>query len=173
MPINEVIISKVPNDLTRIAFKQFCNQSLAACASLLLDESISFESVKRNQFGQPYVDKEIKKKAYLSLSHSGEYVAAMACLVPCGIDIERIKPRPYAEMWLEIRHSIEPNEPASLAEFYQWWTRKEAAWKVFSCQTPSSMKSLPVVCSKQRIYKGLMLENSIAPIGYALTIAHV
>ncbi|WP_411992589.1 4'-phosphopantetheinyl transferase family protein [Agarivorans sp. DSG3-1] len=173
MFIKEVLIRKIPEAVDKKALAVFYNRCLADCANLCFQGTFCPADIQRNKYGQPYIAVESHQQIHLSLSHSGEYLAAMACSMPCGVDIERVKERPYLEMWQEIRHRIEPKEPSNLADFYQYWTRKEAAWKVFACQAPATMKDLPVVCDRSLAYKGVILKNLEGPIGYALSIAHL
>lgn len=61
---------------------------------------------------------------HFSLSHSGDYVAAAVSDSPCGVDIEKKKPRPERFM-----KKIMENESLEL-EFYELWCLKEAYFKL-------------------------------------------
>lgn len=71
--------------------------------------------------------------ACFNITHSGEYVlCAISDSMGLGIDIEQVRdiePGDFlhcftAAEWLAIRHATDP-----LAEFYRYWTRKEAVMK--------------------------------------------
>ena len=61
---------------------------------------------------------------HFSLSHSGDFVAAAVSDVPCGVDIEKKKPRP--ERFIK---KIMENEILD-TEFYELWCLKEAYFKL-------------------------------------------
>lgn len=64
---------------------------------------------------------------YLSVSHSGEYIALAFSDSECGIDIEKIKPRNYTKISERMGFKSE-----SLDDFYYNWTEYEAAYKLGS-----------------------------------------
>lgn len=167
----KLLVRSFASAVKRPKLRQMGSELLAECAAAYTARSLTVADIQRNEFGQPYSIDSPSQRLFLSLSHSGNYLVAMASCYPCGVDIERHKARPYAELWQEIRHPLEPNSPASLAEFYQWWTRKEAAWKVFACQEPSHMQDLQVVGEPRHFYKELTIIDLSAPQGYALSIA--
>ncbi|UPW19337.1 4'-phosphopantetheinyl transferase superfamily protein [Agarivorans sp. TSD2052] len=169
--LKHTLIKPIPVDIAKFQLREFYDSCLVDCIKDCFAIDVSIADVQRNQYGQPCLVQQRSIGAFLSLSHSGDYVAAVASSRPCGIDIERIKKRSINAIWQEIRHPTEPDAPDNAEQFYQWWTRKEAAWKVFACQQPKSMKALSVAGSKDTNYKGLVLENILAPTGYAATVA--
>lgn len=71
--------------------------------------------------GPPGVD-----RVRLSLSHSGEWVAATACQGPCGVDVERWGGR---RDWPGLARYLGLPEPAGEAEVLTAWTQQEARFK--------------------------------------------
>lgn len=62
---------------------------------------------------------------HFNLSHSKDYVVAVFDNQPCAIDIELIKPRD-----LEKLSKYYNREFGSLNDFYEFWTKKEAIYKL-------------------------------------------
>ena len=60
-----------------------------------------------------------------SLSHSKDYAVACFDINQCGIDIEFIKDRNFKKISQYYGENIETSE-----EFYQYWTLKEASYKL-------------------------------------------
>ncbi len=165
----KLLLRSFRSPLKRQQLRRLGSELLAECVASLIPQAVKASDIKRQPHGQPYWENSSKNGVFLSLSHSGDYLVAMASTQPCGVDIERHKMRPFAELWQQIKHADEPHCPADLAEFYQWWTRKEAAWKVYACQRPRTMKDLPVV--GEQVYDKLLIKDLAAPEGYALSIA--
>ncbi|WP_406662873.1 4'-phosphopantetheinyl transferase family protein [Gallaecimonas sp. GXIMD1310] len=85
--------------------------------SRLLQRPVSNDELKRNAAGAP-----VHAEAYISLSHSGDWVAAAAAFNPVGIDVEVVKPgRPLAAMAAQFDW---PEQ-----QFYGRWCTFEAALK--------------------------------------------
>lgn len=94
---------------------------------------------------------------YWSLSHTDDYVAAVAAYVPVGIDIEKIIP--YSNL---LKSRIATNQewdlvPSSASEllFYRYWTAKEAvlkAEKVGVAGLPHCTVSRIVSASRLELY---------------------
>ncbi len=107
-------------------------QSLAGefLVKKLLRESFKLKNpvISRNEIGQPYVE---GSDVYISISHSGNLVAAAADRKPIGIDAEQIKPRNLRL----IERVCTPEEKEyilsgdKLKRFYEIWTGKEAYFK--------------------------------------------
>lgn len=107
-------------------------QSLAAFAllkELCLKHGISIDKLYYSAAGQPRLP-----DAFISIAHSGEYVAAAVSDKPVGIDIEvcrRIKKRSKYKLFTDYESSY---VNASLQDFSNrfllCWTRKEAYVKL-------------------------------------------
>jgi len=68
------------------------------------------------EFGSPF----------MSLSHSGGYVAVLTAPFPCGVDLEVHRP-----LWRDVASKFPEGETG---DFFTLWTRKEAAAKLFMRQ---------------------------------------
>ena len=73
---------------------------------------------------KPYLD---NKDKFFSLSHSNDYLVISISENNCGIDIEKIKNRPYKK--IAERMKFKSN---SLEDFYYDWTLYEARYKLNS-----------------------------------------
>ena len=71
----------------------------------------------RSEKGKP-----LTEGAFFSISHSGSLVACAVSDYPVGLDIERIRPVPA-----RLGRALQPWERT--ADFWQLWTRREAALK--------------------------------------------
>ncbi len=106
-------------------------QSLAARA--VLGELIGIGKLcylNTDPSGKPYL---FGKNLYISLSHSGEYVAAAVSDSPVGIDIQCYRPMVDSHMkrlCSEEESEYLKTQPKS--EFFRLWTAKEAYIKCFS-----------------------------------------
>lgn len=110
-------------------------------------------SVITKQGVAPYALNNEKKKVYLSISHSGDYVLCMADNKSCGIDIEFIKcdnnnidiaksffnPLEY-EFLKSITDSYEQTEC-----FFKIWTLKEAYLKYLGCGLRRELSSFCII----------------------------
>lgn len=71
---------------------------------------------------------------YLSISHSGDLVVMMRSAIPCGVDIEQIHPRVE-----KVKHKFLSDEEltrnSTLEQLTQYWTAKEAMFKVHGTDT--------------------------------------
>ena len=64
---------------------------------------------------------------HFSLSHSGNLAAALISDVPCGVDVERVRP----EVALRLRaRCLSPEEQRRGLDFFECWTRKECIGKL-------------------------------------------
>ena len=72
-------------------------------------------------------NKPIFKNAplHFSLSHSKDYIISAFDEFPCGVDIEYMKPRNLGKY-----SKYYGREFASLTDFYEFWTKKEAEYKL-------------------------------------------
>ncbi|MFT3875160.1 MAG: 4'-phosphopantetheinyl transferase superfamily protein [Propioniciclava sp.] len=67
---------------------------------------------------------------YVSLSHTRGWVAACAAFVPCGIDVEVIRPvAPIASVLTGYERAWMAAQPDAQATFLRLWVRKEALVK--------------------------------------------
>lgn len=101
-------------------------------AAEFLNLNIEKIELLRAENGKPYIK---GNPAYISISHSGDFVAAAVSEKPIGIDIEIIKEKDldftkklFCDSDLEFINS----ESDSLTAFYKVWTAKEAYLKAFS-----------------------------------------
>ena len=83
---------------------------------------LSNTEIIKNKEGKP-----IFKNAdiHFNISHSKGYVVAVFDNFPCGIDIEYIKPRDLGKL-----SKYYNREFTSLTNFYEFWTQKEATYKL-------------------------------------------
>ncbi|HTF02998.1 MAG TPA: 4'-phosphopantetheinyl transferase superfamily protein, partial [Bacteroidia bacterium] len=78
--------------------------------------------------GKPMLD----ERTHVSISHSGKYLVMMSADEPCGVDIEKITPqveRIRAKFLSDAE--LERTTEASELELIQYWTAKEAMFKVY------------------------------------------
>jgi len=93
--------------------------------------------IRRTEKGKPYlVDALTEAPAediHLSISHSGGLWALLAGPVPCGLDIQEIKPADWrrlsARFFPEADLTGIRSEEEGLREFYRLWCRREALAK--------------------------------------------
>ena len=90
------------------------------------------QTVAFRESGKPYF---MDSPLHFSLSHSGEYAAALIADIPCGVDVE--ERRPVSEKL--ILRCIHPDERAAGMDFFEVWTKKECIAKLDG----SGMRSHP------------------------------
>lgn len=80
--------------------------------------------------GKPVADNGL----HLSISHSADLVVMMRSDIPCGVDIEQIHPRVD-----KVKHKFLSDEEltrnSTLEQLTQYWTAKEAMFKVHGTDT--------------------------------------
>ena len=87
--------------------------------------------LRYNSLGAPLLEREIGKVAYISVSHSAEWVAVMFCSTRCGVDIESHQ-RNFSKV---ATRYITPEEREAFAEEVGphfeaiVWSAKEAMYK--------------------------------------------
>jgi len=82
----------------------------------------------------------------ISLSHSGDYVAAIISDLPCGIDIERhSKRRDYEKIAKRICTEEELSHISSMKDFYSYWTLKESLLKAVGLGLAFDMKKAEMI----------------------------
>ena len=64
---------------------------------------------------------------HFNISHSKNYIVAVFDKYPCGIDLEYIKPRDLKKLSKYYNRNFD-----SLENFYEFWTKKEAEYKLGS-----------------------------------------
>jgi hypothetical protein len=88
---------------------------------------VDIGSVRLNAEGAPHpAGPPGVERVRLSLSHSGEWVAATACRGPSGIDVERWGGR---RDWPGLARTLGLPQPAGEAEVLRAWTEEEARFK--------------------------------------------
>lgn len=77
--------------------------------------------------GKPYfTDSDL----HFSLSHSGNIAAALLSSRPCGLDIELRREETARRLYARV---LSPAEQDANADFFEIWTKKEAAGKLSGC----------------------------------------
>lgn len=97
--------------------------SLLACALGMLGLE-ALPEVAYGPWGKPcFLDSPL----HFSLSHSGEFAAALLSDAPCGVDLERVRP----EVALRMRaRCLSAREQAEAMDFFECWTKKECIAKL-------------------------------------------
>ena len=123
-------INRITHDKTRrlsVLAELLCKQLAGEFLSRNIEEII----IKKDEKGKPFLAGE---NVHISISHSGEYVAAAVADTPVGIDIEVMK---SPDMRVAERLCTESDreylfgdngEPQDI-KFYKIWTAKEAYFK--------------------------------------------
>ena len=129
---------------------------------------ISHCQLHRRENGQPYLT---GCDLFVSISHSGRYVACAVSQTPVGIDIEEVKP---VDMQIT-RHVCTPEELQSLPQplpegvcreeailrsFYEIWTAKEAWFKKQGTGITNLKSVNTLLLEKQTVH----LENYVIQI---------
>lgn len=118
-------VSDEKRKLESIAGEWLVKTSVSQSLSLPVEEII----IERTEKGKPYVkDRDV----HISISHSGDYVAAAVDTKPVGIDIEVIKPidLKVAERVCSQSDIKELSCGDPLIAFLKIWTAKEAYFKM-------------------------------------------
>lgn len=128
--------------------------------------------------GKPFV---VNNPVYFNLSHSGDLiVVALHDRYCLGIDLEQIKPRPFAHL---IRRYFSLGEqqwfsrlnPADLGEqFYRSWVIKEAYSKLLEVRLPHTLaefNTIPLLTGKPAP-QAITIAEIPAPIGYKCALAY-
>ncbi|GLS83179.1 4'-phosphopantetheinyl transferase family protein [Paraferrimonas haliotis] len=165
-----VALSSFDKTLSRPQQQMQGNQLLATLLERHWQRAVSPDSIGRNQHGAPTLD---DGNLHLSLSHSGEHLVAAVYHQPLGVDIEFMNPnRNHQGIWDYIRHPQEPQAITDIAQFYRYWTTKEAAWKCAHCQSPSRLSLLGVCDDALALDCGLTVQPLAAPNEYAMTLVY-
>lgn len=82
----------------------------------------------KDQFGKPYISMSDK---FISLSHSGKWVAAAVSDLPVGIDVEKISEKALRIKDKFASESELETEEADAIHLSKLWTIKEAAYKAY------------------------------------------
>ena len=107
---------------------EFIAKELAAD---FLGLSLENTAVLRTAAGKPYIK---DNPAYISISHSGDFIAAAVSHKPIGIDIEVIKEKDLRfikKVFCETDVDFISKQQDSLTAFYKIWTAKEALFKLY------------------------------------------
>lgn len=129
--INSEKSRDVSNDLlAQYTYKEFRNNNqkrLHQFSYLMLDRILKdFYKIENRSIvhvaGKPEL---ISKEKYLSISHSGSFIALAFSDYNCGIDIEKITKRDYKKISERMGFVSK-----SLKDFYYNWTKYEAEYKL-------------------------------------------
>lgn len=110
-------------------------------AEFLCTDIVSI-NLLRAESGKPYIE---NNPAYISISHSGDFVAAAVSHKPIGIDIEVIKEKDLEftkKIFCDSDLEFINNSEDKLTAFYKIWTAKEAYLKAYS-KTFAEVKATP------------------------------
>lgn len=118
------------NLLKEFQYHEFKNEGkcLEHCFSYLMVDRILTNlyniSEKEIEFisGKPFLK---TREKYLSISHSGEYIALAFSDNDCGIDIEEIKERDFQSISERMGFNCNSKE-----DFYYEWTKYESEYKL-------------------------------------------
>lgn len=129
--------------------------------------------------GKPHLkNKDGSESIFISLSHSGDYVACMLDSVPCGIDIEICKEKHFKKIASRICTDNELPYIKSISDFYNIWTLKEAVLKATGMGLSLDMRSFEIGETESRYetyaadkkYSGQVVSKiSSYPAGYSLS----
>lgn len=129
--------------------------------------------------GKPHLkDKNGVETLFISLSHSGDYVACMIDTVPCGIDLELQKEKSYKRIVTRICSDTEAAMINTLTDFYNIWTLKEAILKATGKGLSLDMRSFEIqrisghyeTCANSKKYIGQVISDiNSYPEGYSLS----
>lgn len=129
-----------------------------------------FARLYKNENGKPMLPEE--SGLFVSISHSGECVAAAVADSPVGIDIEEMR-EPLAAKKTEILERFFAEEDIEKAkadksgrEFYIFWTRREAAFKAYATR-PFYTEDPTKNCEESIISRTLTINGK----SYALAVA--
>ena len=129
--------------------QQITEKTLRQQIGLATDAALT---ISRHDKGKPYLPDY--PSFHFNQSDSGEWMAIGTSDSEIGIDIEKIKPRPYQDLlnrWFlpDERKSVEEIETRipgkALAEFIRLWTCKESLLKYIGCGLGPDMSLHPVL----------------------------
>ena len=157
--LNELNISKLSpyrrEKFDRLIDGKTKRQSLAA--GLLLDDYISYNEIKLNEYGKPFAE----NGPFFNISHSGDYVVlGVSDTAEIGCDIEQLRDCEYERMGKAVFTESELNELENSADkrdkFFEFWTKKEAFIKCIGEGFHFSVKSLDLSGKKTvTVYKNI------------------
>lgn len=126
-------------------------------------------NITYDSYGKPSVDIKSHSGVHISLSHSGEYVAAMIADSPCGIDIEKTN-RSINKIATRYFTADELDSIKTDTDYFHIWTLKESIMKATGKGLVLGMDSYSVA-GKTCTIKGITYECHAldAPDGYALS----
>lgn len=129
--------------------QQITEKTLRQQIGLATDAALT---ISRHDKGKPYLPDY--PSFHFNQSDSGEWMAIGTSDSEIGIDIEKIKPRPYQDLlnrWFlpDERKSVEEIETRipgkALAEFIRLWTCKESILKYIGCGLGADLPLYPVL----------------------------
>lgn len=130
-----IINSSISDKIDKSLLYSFQKKSISSenyknnhCLSYLITDKILKEvyNIENREIffdsGKPFIKDNTK---FLSISHSCEYIALAFSDYPCGIDIEKIRPRDYKKIAKRMKFSV-----CDIGDFYACWTKYEAEYKL-------------------------------------------
>jgi 4'-phosphopantetheinyl transferase len=99
----------------------------AHCLSYLMLDRILRDFYKIENREIQFIDNKpvlASGEIQFSISHSGDFIALAFSNLPCGVDIEKIKDRPFEKIAQKMNFNS-----TNLTEFYKEWTKYEASGK--------------------------------------------
>ena len=124
-----------------------CAAGIAAISAAAEHSGRAYENISliSAQTRAPYAVLPDGRKVYLSISHSGDWAAAIADSSKCGIDVELIRDVPEMSGFLMKYFMQEEAELVDGAEsFFRLWTAKEAYLKYLGTGLSRSLSSFRV-----------------------------
>ena len=140
--------------IDRMKIEQDKKRSLAATVLLkkLLSERGVSATLKTAENGRPYL---ADSNLFVSLSHSGEFVACAVSSKRIGIDLEKLRPVKDAlinRVCTEDEKAFVYSKSDPFAAFFEIWTAKEAYLKCFNCDTATALSTSMLKISKNTFY---------------------
>ena len=128
------------------------HQREKTASEYLIKTFISENEIKRNEFGKPYIDGDIK----FNISHSNDYCILAISNYEIGVDIEYVKKR-SANLESRIFSDEEKKNLTDIHSFYKMWTSKESLVKCIGTGIISNIKEIPSLpVDGEKTYKGVI-----------------
>ena len=109
----------------------------SVCAYRLVGQLFPQGELRFTDKGKPYIEGTDR---HIGVSHSGDYVAVCVSDSPCGIDIEKIRDEGYRNLMLRAMTESELSKIHTSADFFRYWTAKEA----YAKYTGRGLKGFPI-----------------------------
>ena len=134
------------------SFKSFSDKVMSAVAGLCMEGLASSlgTKVRRSENGKPVFERD---DMYLSVSHSGGYVAMAWSDEPVGVDIQRIVPMGNIERRLLTDSECKVLEDRSDRSLTRVWTMKESYLKMTGDGIAKGLPGLDVLSDESPVIK--------------------